>query len=171
MPRAMGKSGSPFSGEYSYPQPLHTAVPLPITMNFSAARSLSASAFLRAVSDSGSRSCFLVSEEGVSEGRIKAPAQHTHCSQSNQHAAPQANSERRVVPRWVGDAQVGIDVLPRHYHPPTTPMPTTLHCIKCIKGAPTHWQTLLSLRPPCKVTHHIAAGWRLCAGVCTANWL
>lgn len=37
----------------THPQPLHCAVPLPMTMNFSAARRRSASAFLRATSLSG----------------------------------------------------------------------------------------------------------------------
>lgn len=37
----------------THPQPPHVASPVPTTMNFSAARRRSASAFLRAVSESG----------------------------------------------------------------------------------------------------------------------
>jgi len=49
----MGYSGSPLPGLYSYPHPRQNASPVPTFMNFSAARSLSASSFFCARSDSG----------------------------------------------------------------------------------------------------------------------
>lgn len=79
VPGDTGYSGSPRLGLYSYPHPWQLASPVPIVINFSAARSRSASAFLRAASLSGLSSSPPACCCSSARTRSSAPRRSTRC--------------------------------------------------------------------------------------------